>query len=338
MSDGLHLRMTALERGRGAAHLVLLLCTLWAASPNRIGLASPPSAFASAASSPRGAAEPITYYNHIARIVYQSCAPCHRPGEPGPFPLLTYADVSKHGRQIVSVIKRRYMPPWLPEAGYGDFRDERRLTDEQIRTFEEWVAEGTPAGLPADAPPLPKFVPGWQLGEPDLVIKAPAPYHLPADGPDQYWNFVLPLKVPNPRWVKAIEIRPGNLQAVHHANMYVDWYIDRGGSVSPASESTEGFPGMDLSFGSGSYDSDSHFLFWKPGGTPWVEPSGMAWRASPGTNLVLNVHMRTTGKPELVQPSVGLYFTDEPATKYPMLLPLDTMARSTSLPAMRTSW
>jgi tetratricopeptide (TPR) repeat protein/mono/diheme cytochrome c family protein len=299
-----------------------LLGALWAASPRGVVLAPPTPAFANAAS-PQAATEPITYYKHIAPIVYQSCAPCHRPGEPGPFPLLTYADVSKHGRQIVSVIKRRYMPPWLPEAGYGVFRDERRLTDEQIRTFEQWVVEGSPAGLPADAPPLPRFVPGWQNGEPDLVLKAPVPYHLPPDGPDQYWNFVLPLKMPSPRWVKAIEIRPGNLQAVHHANMYVDWHFDRSGSVSQARESTDGFPGMDLSFGSGSYDSDSHFLFWKPGGTPWVEPAGMAWRANPGTNLILNVHMRTTGKPELVQPSVGLYFTDEPATKYPMLLPLE---------------
>ena len=268
-------------------------------------------------------AEPITFYKHIAPIVYQSCAPCHRPGEPGPFPLLTYSDVRKRDRQIVSVIQRRYMPPWLPEAGHGDFREERRLTDEQIQTFEEWMREGAPAGSPADAPPLPSFVPGWQLGEPDLVIEAPVPYHLPADGPDQYWNFVLPLKVPRPRWVKAIEIRPGNLQAVHHANVLIDVHIDRRRSAVHAGESLDGFAGMDLSNGSGTFDSDSHFLFWKPGGTPWVEPAGMAWRADPGTDLVLNVHMRTTGKPELVQPSIGLYFTNEPATKYPMLLPLE---------------
>jgi hypothetical protein len=125
-------------------------------------------------------AEPITFYKHIAPIVYQSCAPCHRPGEPGPFPLLTYADVHKQSRQIAAVTKQRFMPPWLPEAGYGDFRDTRRLTDEQIRTIEEWVRRGAPEGSPADAPPLPKFVPGWQLGEPDSVIAAAGSYHLPA--------------------------------------------------------------------------------------------------------------------------------------------------------------
>jgi tetratricopeptide (TPR) repeat protein len=269
-------------------------------------------------------AEPITFYKHIAPIVYHSCAPCHRAGEPGPFPLLTYADVQKRGQQIVSVIKRRYMPPWLPEASYGDFQEERRLTDEQIRSIEEWVRQGAPAGSPGDAPPLPKFVPGWQLGKPDLVIEAAEPYHLPAGGPDQYWNFVLPLKCRAApcaaEWVKAIEIRPGNIRAVHHANVL----IDRSRSARMQEKTPgAGFPGMDLNIESDTFDPDSHFLFWKPGATPWVEPAGMAWRADPGADLVLNVHMQPTGKPELVQPSIGLYFTGEPATRYPMLLQLE---------------
>lgn len=265
-------------------------------------------------------AEPIAFYKHIAPIVYQSCAPCHRPGEPGPFPLLTYADVRKHGAQIVSVIKRRYMPPWLPEAGYGEFQEERRLTDEQIRAIEEWVREGAPAGSPKDAPAPPKFVPGWQLGQPDLVLEAPAPYHLRADGPDDYWNFILPLKVAGTRWVKTIEIRPGNARAVHHANVLID--RSRSARMQEPTPGA-GFPGMDLNIESDTFDPDSHFLFWKPGGTPWVEPDGMAWRADPANDLVLNVHMQPTGKPELVQPSIGLYFTDHPGTKFPMLLQLE---------------
>src|SRR5579871_6216206 len=117
-------------------------------------------------------AEPITFYRNIAPIVYQSCAPCHRAGAPGPFPLISYQDVQKHAAQIVPLVKRRYMPPWLPETGYGHFQEERRLSDEQIRTIEAWVRAGAPAGSPADAPPMPHFVPGWQLGKPDLIIEA----------------------------------------------------------------------------------------------------------------------------------------------------------------------
>ena len=265
-------------------------------------------------------AETITFYKHIAPIVYHSCAPCHRPGEAGPFPLLSYNDLRKRGPQIASLVARRYMPPWLPDAGHGDFQDDRRLTDGQIRIIAEWVRQGAPAGSPADAPAMPKFVPGWQLGAPDLVLKAPAPYLLRADGPDEYWNFVLPLSLPGPRWVKAIEIRPGNARAVHHANVLID--RSRSARVQEKTPGA-GFPGMDLSIEADTFDPDSHFLFWKPGGIPWVEPDGMAWRADPGADLVLNVHMQPTGKPELVQPSIGLYFTDRPGTKFPMLVQLE---------------
>jgi len=82
-----------------------------------------------------------TFAHDIAPIVYQNCAPCHRPGEAGPFSLLTYKDVKSHARQIADVTRRRYMPPWAPEAGFGKFADERHLTDAQIRTIAEWVAE-----------------------------------------------------------------------------------------------------------------------------------------------------------------------------------------------------
>ncbi len=263
---------------------------------------------------------PLTYYKNVAPIIDHNCASCHRPTQPGPFPLLTYTDVRKHAPDIVTVIKRHYMPPWLPQQGYGSFVDERRLSDEQIRTIVEWVQQGAKAGSPADAPPPSKFTPGWQLGRPDLVVEATSPFHMPADGQDQYWNFVLHTHEKTARWVKAIEIRPGNLKPVHHANMYTSMRISRSASGKPVDD---GFPGMDVSNVSGSFDSDSHFLFWKPGGNVWVEPADMAWRLDPGSDLILNVHMRATGKPELEQPSVGFYFTDKPGTKKPMALPLE---------------
>lgn len=67
------------------------------------------------------AAEPVTFNKHIAPVIFQYCSPCHRPGESAPFPLLSYSDVRKHASQIVTVTERRFMPPWLPEVGYGDF-------------------------------------------------------------------------------------------------------------------------------------------------------------------------------------------------------------------------
>ena len=261
-----------------------------------------------------------TFTHDIAPIVFKSCAPCHRPGEAGPFALLTYEDVKKHARQIVAVTARRYMPPWLPEEGYGEFAGERRLTDGQIHLIAAWVKAGEPEGPLAGMPALPRFAPGWQLGTPDLVVEAKRPYTTPADGQDVFWNFILTPGVKTTRYVKAIEIRPGNRRIVHHANLLEDrTHSARRQEKSPG----EGFPGMDLTIEADAFDPDSHFLFWKPGSVPSVERDGMAWRLAPGDDLVLNVHLQPSGKREEVRPSVGLYFTDHPTTKFPMLVQLE---------------
>ncbi len=268
-----------------------------------------------------GAAEtPATFTRDVAPIVFKYCASCHRPGEAGPFALLTYEDVKKHARQIATVTAQRYMPPWLPQAGYGEFAGERRLTDAQIRLIAAWVKEGAPEGPLAELPALPHFTQGWQLGTPDLVVEAKRAYVTPAAGRDVFWNFVLTPDVKTTRYVRAIEIRPGNRRIVHHANMLVDRaHSARLQEKSPGA----GFPGMDLTIEAGAFDPDSHFLFWKPGSVPSAEPDGLAWRLDPADDLVLNVHLQPSGKPEEVRPSVGLYFTDRPPTKFPMLVQLE---------------
>src|SRR5579872_2982047 len=116
------------------------------------------------AQGPPGISSRVTFTRDIAPIVLQNCARCHRPGESGPFPLLTYQDVKKHARQIEIVTRTRFMPPWLPDPQPLKFADESRLSDEQIATIKKWVEEGAPEGNPADLPPQPKFVEGWQLG------------------------------------------------------------------------------------------------------------------------------------------------------------------------------
>jgi len=266
------------------------------------------------------ATPPPTFHRNIAPILLEYCAPCHRAGQSGPFPLLSYDDARRRASQIAAVTQRRYMPPWLPEPGSVAFAGERRLTGEQIELIGKWAAAGAPEGYPADSPPSPTFTPGWQLGPPDLVVEAPKPFLTRADGPDIFWNFVLTPAVGQTRYVKAIEIRPGHARAAHHANLLVD----RARSARRSEKVPgEGFAGMDLVIASDTFDPDSHFLFWKPGGTARIEPDGMAWRLDPGNDLVLNVHLQPTGKPELVQPSVGLYFTSQPQTKFPMLVQLE---------------
>lgn len=212
------------------------------------------------------------------------------------------------------------MPPWLPESGHGEFEEERRLSDKQIQLIQAWVKQGAIAGNVADSPPAPKFNSEWALGTPDLVLRVAQPYHLAAEGDEIFWNFVLPVPITTTRWVKAIEVRPGNSKVFHHANVI----IDRSGSaLRKETKPGAGFPGMDLTVEEDTFDPDGHFLSWKPGSQPVVEPDGMAWRAEPGMDLVLNVHLRRTGKEETVSPEIGLYFTDKPQTKFPMLVQLE---------------
>jgi tetratricopeptide (TPR) repeat protein len=267
----------------------------------------------------RGAwAQSAVTYPQIAPIVYKYCSPCHRPGESGPFPLLTYEDVKKHATQIADLTQRRVMPPWLPESGV--FADELRLSDQQIATIAAWAAAGAPEG--SNPPPAPKFTEGWQLGPPDLILQAKSAHALPSSGPDVYWNFIFTANVKTTKWVRAIEIRPGDKRLVHHANLY----IDRAHSARAFSKNggRDGFPGMDPIIERTVFEpDDGHFLYWKPGMIPYSEPPGFSWRLDPGNDLVLNAHMQLSGKPEEVRPSIGLYFTDQPQTKFPMLLQLE---------------
>ncbi len=258
-----------------------------------------------------------TFHQDIQPIIYRYCAPCHRPGEAGPFPLLTYTDAKKRAAQIAAVTAKRFMPPWLPEPGHGDFADELRLSDAQIRAIADWAAAGAPEGDPSHAPPPPIFTEGWQLGPPDLILEPERAANIPASGPDVYWNFIFTANTKQTRWVRAIEIRPGEKRAVHHANLYVD----RAHSARAAGEV---FPGMDPKIERSIYEpDDGHFLYWKPGGIPYSEPDGLSWRLDPGDDLVLNAHILPTGKPEAIRPVIGLYFTEKRQTKFPMLIQLE---------------
>ena len=140
-------------------------------------------------------------------------------------------------------------------------------------------------------------------------------------GADVYWNFIFTADTKTTRWVRAIEIRPGNKRSVHHANLYIDRARSaRAQEIAPGA----GFPGMDPVIERSIFEpDDGHFLYWKPGGIPYSEPDGFAWRLDPGNDLVLNAHMLTTGKPESVRPVIGLYFTDKPRTQFPMLIQLE---------------
>ena len=148
------------------------------------------------------------------------------------------------------------------------------------------------------------------------------PYTLQANGTDVFRNLIFPNPLKQTRYVRAMEILPGTPRVVHHANVL----IDRTASLrrKHADDWQEGVPGMELTMDAGNrFDPDSHFLFWKPDTVALVEPEGMPWRLEPGNDLILNIHLKPSGKPEKIQAQLGLYFTDKPPTLEPMLVQLD---------------
>jgi tetratricopeptide (TPR) repeat protein/mono/diheme cytochrome c family protein len=260
----------------------------------------------------------VTYNRDIAPVVSEHCAVCHHPGGPAPFSLVTYDQVRARAREIVKVTSDRYMPPWKPEVGYGDFVGERRLSDVQIQLIRAWVDRGAVEGDPAHAPPTRTWAGGWQLGKPDLVIRMPEPYLLKADAADTLRNFVVPIPVTRRRYVRGIEFLPGNPTVVHHANMRID--LTRASRQLDEEDPEPGYEGVTAS--SAEFPS-GHFLGWTPGQVRPLAPDGLSWPVEPGADLVIQLHLRPTGKPETVQVTIGFFFTDTPPTRLPTMIRLE---------------
>ena len=258
-----------------------------------------------------------TFTRDVAPVVFERCSPCHRPGQQAPFALLTYEDVRMRAAQIATVTRTRAMPPWLPEPGYGEFADDRRLRDDEIELVDRWVRAGAIEGDAADLPRTPQWAEGWRLGTPDLIVEMKEPFTLPGGGADVFRNFVLPVELSSGRYVRAVEFHPGNPRIVHHAVINVD--PTRASRRLDEEDPRPGFDGMSVEASRGP---DGRFLGWTPGKVPTVEPPGMAWRLERGSDLIVQLHLLPTGTPETIRASVGLFFTDAPPTATPFLLKL----------------
>ena len=261
----------------------------------------------------------VTYHQHIAPILRDQCIACHQEGQPGPFRLETYAEVKKRADQLVTVTQSGFMPPWLPDAGVGEFVGARRLSGEQLGLLRQWAEDGAPEG-PTGGVVLSAASPGgWQLGEPDLVVEMAEPFPLPADGPDVYRNFVIPLALPDRRFVRAVEFQP-RTKVIHHAFMMLD--PTRQSRRLDARDAEPGFPGTAPP--SSAESPGGYFLSWQPGRRPVESPAGLAWALKPGQDLLLQMHMQPRGAVEAVRPAVGFYFTDEAPTNTPIKISLSS--------------
>jgi hypothetical protein len=251
----------------------------------------------------------VTFAETIAPIVYANCVTCHRAGEAAPFSLITYEDVAKRAKLIAEVTESRYMPPWRAAHGYGEFAGERRLTETQIAAIGEWFKQGMPEGDVGKMPALPRFPSGWQLGTPDLVLEMPAGFELPASGPDIYRNFVVPARLPEDKWVRAVEFRPSARKAVHHALFAYD--ASGAAAKQDGKDGRPGFGGMGTAGLSGTPGASGPLGGWAVGATPAFMPPGVALPLPKGSDIILQMHFHLTGKPEVERATIGIYFADK---------------------------
>ncbi len=265
--------------------------------------------------------EPVTFNKHIAPLVFSECASCHRPGGVAPFSLLTYAEVSEQADAVVEHTADRHMPPWLPAPAPVPFVGERRLDAAQIAVLAQWVASGKAEGAPADLPPAPQFVDGWELGTPDVVLTASKPYvHEPGRN-DVYRQLVIPAAahpaLAGGGYVRAVEFRT-NGAPIHHAVIRLDRT-----SASRRRDGDDGRPGFD-GMGWNVNDPDGQFIGWAPGRGPIVSAEGMQWRLDPGTDLVVEVHLISAEAPVAVQPTIGIFLTSTPPIHRPVTIKLES--------------
>ena len=279
--------------------------------------AVPPVFGGEAAGSQTPPSDAFTFTRDVAPIVFAHCSSCHQPGGSAPFSLLTSADLKTRARLITTVVRNRVMPPWKAEPGHGQFVGERRLTDEQIDVIVRWLERGAREGSADQLPPPPPPANRWQLGEPDLVVTMAESFALDAGGNDVFRNFVLPVSIPAKRYVRAWEFRPGNARIVHHATMHLD--PTRSARQLDEQDPGPGYTGL-VPFS--VKDPEGYFLGWTPGQRPFVAEPENAWSLEKDTDLVVMMHMRASGKPEDIQASIGLYFSDSVPLHVPATLRL----------------
>ena len=276
-------------------------------------LALPAGALAQATESP-------TYNKHIAPIVHAKCMACHREGEVAPFPLTNFAEVSKRAKQIALVTDRRIMPPWKPDPSVGEFKYDRSLSDHEIALFRAWSKAGTPEGNPSDLPKAPSFPSGWHLGEPDMVLELPKPFKVHAEGRDIYVHFVFPMDLKQDKYVRAVHVLPSNPRVAHHGVIL----LDGSGTARKLAKKD----------GGDHYHNGGDPGFITRGFLPGFAPGqmtrelnlkdeeGVGLTLRRGLDIVLQMHYHPTGKEEVDQPKIGLYFTDQKPKRGPNIIGL----------------
>jgi hypothetical protein len=293
-----------------------------------------------------GVKENPTFAEDIAPVIFKNCSPCHRTGEAGPFPLLTYQDVLKKAKTIKKVTQLHYMPPWPADASYTHFIGERVLKDDEIELIKKWIDNGCPAGDLSKLPQQPEFSKGSMLGKPDLVVKMREPFKIKGDNKDKFMVIKIPYEIPNDTFVRAIEFVPGNRKLLHHMNGHIIEYDVKKKNIfeGPDMVNRDSFPTLDESYKAihllnddGSYPvlipSVSNYL---PGIQPVVYPDGIGtWKLKKkGAFLMRDIHYGPSATDAEDQSYFNIFFTDRAPVRPTMETQLGTLGISDIVPPL----
>lgn len=262
------------------------------------------------ATSVLGADQP-TFNDDVAPIVERRCAGCHRRGGAAPFALESYADVKRRASLIGAVVSTGTMPPWKPDRPVDAFIGERRLSTAERDTIMAWVRGGAIEGPNRATTAIAG--PGDDLAAPDQLLTFDTRFHLYAEGVDTIRSFVLRAPLSTGRFVRAVAFEPGT-GSIHHANIKIDY-----GDGSRRLDDQDDEPGFEGSSRDAVFP-DGEFLGWTPGQRARV--SAEAWWLPAGADVVVELHMVSTGKPELIAPTLGLTFTDRGPSRRPSMIRL----------------
>ncbi len=257
-----------------------------------------------------------TFYRDVLPILQSRCQECHRPGEIGPMPLLTYSQVRPWAKAIREAVVRKQMPPWFADPRYGKFSNDPSLSPEEIETLRSWAESGAPAGVQSEAPAAKDWPKGWNIGQPDAVFSMPQAFRVPASGELDYQYMIVPTGLTADRWVKRVEIRPGNRAVVHHAVVYIR---------DPKSDWLRDMPvGRPFTLPIASITRNDILFTYTPGNNTDSWPEGMAKLIPAGSDLVFQMHYTPAKEPTLDRTRIGLIFAREPPKQRVLTLQLNS--------------